>query len=269
MAYVHADPEKNRLYITIAGHLTPDDMRQVGESIAQEVVKLSSGFDVINDISDAHPTDEAGLKQVAEIQKYLVSKGMRRVIRVTKVLISELQMKRASQNSRYYWIVAPSVGKAEKLLDAFTMPDDAESQQPRSYARHYRRFSVGPEHTVQFTLGNREFKRIRITNLSADGCFALIYAEDANLFRVGTLLNDFRFEHDDLPSSPLTARVVRIVEGLSEVTDCDAGLGIHFLATSPQFTEWVNSYVICHLENGGERAYIAGPRTSLRGVEVP
>lgn len=248
MFKIVTDIEKNRLYITFIGHLEGDQARQASEATTIEVAKLSPGFDVINDISEAFPTDSRGLELLTRMQKFLLGQGMRRVIRVTGIRISELQVKRASRDSGYYWIAVPSLEKAESLLDAFTMPEvSAELQEGHPPGRH-RRLAVGPDHTVQFTLGPQRLSRIRITNLSAGGCFALIPAEYGDFARVGGILGDFQFEHEDLPATPFTAKIIRISRGLSEVSDCDTGLGIQFLSTSQQFTEWVDAYVITQIE---------------------
>lgn len=73
--------------------------------------------------------------------------------------------------------------------------------------RDARRIVVGPDHTIRFLVRGHPFQGVRITNLSPGGCFAMVGARDAGLFPAGTLLEQFAFEHPDLPHEPLTAEV--------------------------------------------------------------
>ncbi len=252
MFKVVADVARNRLCITLGGHLTTAEVKQVVETIFVEVGKLRPGFDLINNIADALPTDEYGTKELMRMQRHLMSLGMRRVIRVTRILLTELQFERISKQAGYHSIVVSSVEKAERLLDSCVIPEDSTAKRNWDKVRKYRRVSVGPDHTVQFVLGSLELTNVRITNLSAEGCFAVVQEEYGNLLRENTHLGNFQFEHVDLPSTKITAKVVRVLRGLSEIGENDIGLGIQFLTSSQQFTEWVDAYVMAYygLKNG-------------------
>ncbi len=100
--------------------------------------------------------------------------------------------------------------------------------------RDSRRIVVGPDHTVRFWAKGHAFREVRITNLSLGGCFAMVSPRDAGLFPAGTLLEQFAFEHPDLPPEPFTAEV-RYCLG-SEAKDTPLavlGLGIMFRALPP------------------------------------
>jgi c-di-GMP-binding flagellar brake protein YcgR len=112
--------------------------------------------------------------------------------------------------------------------------------------REFRRIPVSHDHTVQFRLGGELLERVRIANLSAGGCFAILVPEHFTQVREGTILTDFTLEHRELPSTPIAAKVVRVVNGLAEITENDIGLGILFLSTSTKYTEWVDSYVTAY-----------------------
>jgi c-di-GMP-binding flagellar brake protein YcgR len=92
-------------------------------------------------------------------------------------------------------------------------------------------------------LAGKVHERVRIANLSAGGCFAILVPESITTIREGTILVDFTLEHSELPSTPIAAKIVRVVNGLAEITENDIGLGILFLSTSTKFTESVDSYV--------------------------
>ena len=246
MFQVVADVGKNRLYLTLGGHFSLEERRRIAESITQEVAKLRPGFDLINDISQAHPTDEGGLKELMRVQRFLKSLGLRRVVRVTKVLLAELQLERASRQTGFHSIIVPSLEKAEQLLDSSEASEVPGGARKWDQVRKYRRISVGPDHTIRFSLGSLELTDVRITNLSAEGCFAVVQGTLGGLLREGVLLKDLCLGHEDLPSTRVLAKVVRVVRGLAELTDFDIGLGIQFLSTSEQFTQWVDAYVMAH-----------------------
>ncbi len=114
---------------------------------------------------------------------------------------------------------------------------------PWECRREFRRVPVGRDHTVRFRLAGRSLERVRIANLSAGGCFAILAGEPPVHVYEGAILVDFTLEHGELPSMPISAKVVRVVKGLAEITEHDIGLGILFLSTSAKFTERVDDYV--------------------------
>jgi hypothetical protein len=102
---------------------------------------------------------------------------------------------------------------------------------------------VGRDHTIRFRLRGHELDQLPITNLSASGCFAILPGDLASHVREGLLLMNVVLEHDDLPQTPICAKIVRVVPGLTEFSNEDVGVGLLFLSTSNQFTEWVDAYV--------------------------
>ena len=110
------------------------------------------------------------------------------------------------------------------------------------------RIVVGPEVTVQFKVKQFAFQEIRITNLSAGGCFATLPRAEQQLFRQGTLLEQFRFEHGDLEGDVFMGKVAYVLGGRPggrggmELI----GLGIHFVSMTPSMTEMLRQYVDSH-----------------------
>jgi c-di-GMP-binding flagellar brake protein YcgR len=114
--------------------------------------------------------------------------------------------------------------------------------------RRYRRISVGRDHTVRFRFRGQNLDSLPITSLSASGCFVILPGEFAEKVREGLLLVNFVLEHEDLPSSPICAQIVRVVTCLAEISTEDVGLGLLFLSTSDRFTEQVDTYVSAYHE---------------------
>lgn len=240
MFKVVADPEKNRLYITLSGHFEGDEKSEAAASVIKAVEKLQPGFDVINDISDAMPTDEGGLDEIYRVRHFLFSKGVRHVIRITKLKLTGLQLDRVARPDGYTVTAVDSMEQAERFLETAEIERKAAYKEVRSY----KRISVGPEHTIRFVLQGDEYKGIRIVNLSAEGCFAVLPEKLSTGIQEGALLHDFVLEHADLPSVVIDAKVIHIVRGLSEISARDIGFGINFTPPSQEFTEWINAYVM-------------------------
>jgi len=107
------------------------------------------------------------------------------------------------------------------------------------------RIVVGPEVTIRFRVKAFNYQGIRITNLSAGGCFATLPRAENHLFRQGTLLEAFHLEHADLPSEPIVAKVAYVLGGAGggrgglELI----GLGIHFLSMTPATDEILKQFL--------------------------
>ena len=51
MFQVTANPEKNRLYITLEGHLGPEERLVAGKAFMSAIRELQPGFDIIHDMA--------------------------------------------------------------------------------------------------------------------------------------------------------------------------------------------------------------------------
>ena len=110
--------------------------------------------------------------------------------------------------------------------------------------RDARRIVVGPDHTVRFLVRGHPFKEVRITNLSLGGCFAMVGARDAGLFPAGTLLEQFTFEHPELPSESLTAEVRYCLGGdPGGAPMAVLGLGIMFRTLPPHLEAGLRTHL--------------------------
>ena len=244
MFKILANTETNRLYITLGGHLQEPERVEAVAALAREVAKLAPGFDLVNDIRDAYPTNDQGVEDLVRMHQFLLSKGVRHVVRVTKLLLTEYQFERVSRETGISFVAVASVEQAERLLDRSMDPDPANRVRDWSKVRKFRRIPVGSDHTVQFTLKGEELAQVMVRDLSAQGCFLVLPDRFAGLVYEGVLLFDFMLEHHDLPSIRITAKVVRVLQSFSELNPCGIGLGVQFLSTSAQFTQWVDAYVM-------------------------
>ena len=110
--------------------------------------------------------------------------------------------------------------------------------------RESRRAIVGPEFRISFFLKGQPFSDVRITNLSAGGCFALVGAREAPRFRRGVPLEGLMFLHPELPMAPIRAVVSYVLAHRPGLTPLETvGLGIQFLDMDPAAREALATWV--------------------------
>jgi hypothetical protein len=113
---------------------------------------------------------------------------------------------------------------------AVTLPTGTHTMEHHSERRSCRRVIVGPDHTIRFHARGHSFQNVRITNISSTGCFAMVCQRDAALFTQGTLLERFAFEHPELMTGPITAKVMYTLGGARETATLEfMGVGIQFV----------------------------------------
>lgn len=97
--------------------------------------------------------------------------------------------------------------------------------------RDSRRIIVGPEFTIRFVAKGRVFNNVRLTNLSAGGCFAVVGRGEASVFAQGTVLEQLALEHPELQADGITAEVRYVLGGAGPDSFFDfTGLGIQFVS---------------------------------------
>ena len=118
MFQVTTSPEKNRLYVTLEGHLEPSERNAAGKAFMAAIGELHHGFDIVHDMSGLHPTDADGLKYLVRIQTAAKLKGLRSVIRIEKIPLSRLQLLRIAKETGWTFESAGSIEEADARLDA-------------------------------------------------------------------------------------------------------------------------------------------------------
>lgn len=118
MFRVMANPEKNRLYVTLEGHLEQTEREAAGKAFLAEIGKLRHGFDIVHDMTGLHPTDAAGLKYLVRVQTAAKLKGLRTVIRIERIPLSRVQLERIARETGWAFESAASLEEADARLDA-------------------------------------------------------------------------------------------------------------------------------------------------------
>lgn len=117
MFRVTSNREKNRLYITLAGHLEGLERQSAIQAMKVEIDKLAPGFDLVTDISGLHPSDQEGFKDFLRAKATLKLKGVGHIFRVVKIPLSRIQVDRISEGAGYLAENVPSVEAADQRLD--------------------------------------------------------------------------------------------------------------------------------------------------------
>lgn len=118
MFRVTTNIEKNRLYVTLEGHLDAEERKAAAKAFMAGVNELQPGFDIIHDMASLHPTDPDGLKELIRIQSAARIKGLRAVVRIVRIPLSRLQLERIAQETGWQFETAHSLQEAEERLDA-------------------------------------------------------------------------------------------------------------------------------------------------------
>lgn len=108
---------KQRLYVTFEGSLSVADLQASISEVRELVKPLVEGFDMITDISRAHPFAPEVAEALGRAQEVLVSLGLRRVVRVIGSRIAELQFMRTGRQAGLEPVHVATLSEAERLLD--------------------------------------------------------------------------------------------------------------------------------------------------------
>jgi len=110
--------------------------------------------------------------------------------------------------------------------------------------RDARRIVVGPEFNISFLLKGHAYQGVRITNLSTQGCFALVGVQAAGLFERGAVLENLLLLHPDLPKAPIIAAVSYVLGSRPAVESLEMiGVGIQFLSVDDPSRQLLDAWV--------------------------
>ena len=117
---IRPDVEKNRLTLTLKGVFNKREGEQCVTDIVSAVNQLKRGFDVITDISEFEGSDKKSDEFLQGVLKFLVIRGVKRVIRVVggsrEALVKFARV--TIQLDKYPVQYVPTMGDAEKILNS-------------------------------------------------------------------------------------------------------------------------------------------------------
>ncbi|MCJ7772951.1 MAG: hypothetical protein MUP22_07445 [Desulfobacterales bacterium] len=122
--FIKANIEKNRLYMTLKGFFNVEEVTDAADKTIEEVKKLQTGFDIINDIREFIPGTEIVMRHIQRAQEFNKERGVKRIVRIVKesdkgaAKITKVQFRKSQEKIEgYEAIEAPSVEEAERMLD--------------------------------------------------------------------------------------------------------------------------------------------------------
>lgn len=117
MHTVTIDIEKNRLYFTIAGHFTVEELTKISDEIIVAVRQLKPGFNSITQMNQFIPQNQEARMVMYSTMKTAQSMGQKHVVRISSSPISRQQWQFSSITVGYQAFECGSLEEAENLLD--------------------------------------------------------------------------------------------------------------------------------------------------------
>ena len=116
---VDVDTEKNRLYLTLEGHLSVDEAETAADTVIEATERLDPGFDEVNDMSEFEPAATEAMEHIERGKRGIVENGVEAVCRVVaESTTGQMQFDRAGEGAEEYAVAkAETVDEAEALLD--------------------------------------------------------------------------------------------------------------------------------------------------------
>ena len=111
---VRSDLEKNRLYTTLKGNLTREDIVTLPDDLRREAKKLKPGYLAISDISEYEAASEDNLEILSKTMGIAVETKMGTTIRIVSDASTDLQQVSSSEHG-YKAIICGSKSEAEKI----------------------------------------------------------------------------------------------------------------------------------------------------------
>lgn len=118
---IRVDPVRNRLYVTLEGFFTLDEIKQCGNETIEATKKLRRGYCVVTDITQYKAGPPEVAQDVERVQAHFRRSGARQGVRIVgESFLSGMQFRRTGGNAEYDSVNVPSLEAAEKFLDGLT-----------------------------------------------------------------------------------------------------------------------------------------------------
>lgn len=210
---VEANIAENRLYITIAGKLTKENLDKLYTDMRFCVADLKPGFDVVNNLTGCTLAALSGIPTFKKITHYLITNKVGIVVRVIdeKQIIFRQIFNIASRLQGYTAIYVSSLEEAEDVLK------DAQERDGLRFYLHSQQ--------VEYIIG--EVKRYGyILDISTSGC-AIKQAE--HLPAIGELVHfstTFNKQGNLLEVFEINAKVIKAKDEMFTVKFVELDIGL-------------------------------------------
>ena len=111
---VRADIKKNRLYTTLKGSLTEEDLAALPDELRKEAKKLKHGYTAISDVKEYRPAGKGINEILSKTMKAAVETGVGKVIRIVSGEEANVLETISQSEHGYSAIICKSMSEAEK-----------------------------------------------------------------------------------------------------------------------------------------------------------
>jgi hypothetical protein len=120
MYKVRPDIARNRLYVTLVGFFSIEEIKRCGDETIAASKKLKRGYDVVTDISALKPGTPEVAEEHERVQAHFRASGARQGVRVVGAAftVASLQLNRTAKLAGYQSTTVKTLADAEKLLDS-------------------------------------------------------------------------------------------------------------------------------------------------------
>jgi hypothetical protein len=119
MYNINADTQRNRLYITLVGFFSAEEIKKCGDETIAATRKLKSGYDVITDITQFKPGTAEVAKDIERVQTHFAQSGARQGVRVVgQNSSSNMQFSRVGKIAGYQSTAVTTLQEAEAFLNS-------------------------------------------------------------------------------------------------------------------------------------------------------
>lgn len=112
------DVVRNRLYATLEGFFTPEEMKKCADDTIAATKGLRPGYCTVTDITRCKPMPPEAAKEIERVQAHFRSSGARQGVRIVgESTISGMQFRRTGGSAEYNSVNLPTLEEAERFLD--------------------------------------------------------------------------------------------------------------------------------------------------------
>jgi len=118
MYAIRVNTVRNRLYVTLVGYFSFEEIKKCGDETIEATKQLRPGYDVVTDITQYKAGSPEVAKDIERVQAHFRKSGARQGVRIVGGnTVSGMQFRRTGTNAEYNSINVPNLEEAEKLLN--------------------------------------------------------------------------------------------------------------------------------------------------------
>jgi hypothetical protein len=119
MYSIRVDLARNRLYVTLVGFFSLEEIKKCGDEAIEATKRLRHGYDVVTDITQFKAGTADVAADVERVQAHFRRSGARQGVRIVgSNVLSGMQFRRTGTSAEYNSVNVKSLEEAEKILNA-------------------------------------------------------------------------------------------------------------------------------------------------------